>query len=70
MKLSKAIYIKILLIPFLAQAFLLQSFFESYTSLKFMHDSISYIALTSKADYILYSSIGVIQSAILNHGTN
>jgi hypothetical protein len=69
-KLSKSIYIKILLIPLLAQAFLIQSFLESYTSLKFMYDSIPYIALTSKADYILYSSIGVIQTAILNRGTN
>lgn len=69
-KLSKAIYIKILLIPLLAQAFFIQSFMSSYTSLQFMYDSIPYVALTSKADYIFYKGIGVVQNAILTHGTS
>lgn len=35
-----------------------------------MSDSIPYIALTSKADYVFYSGIGTVQSAIYNKGTN
>ena len=70
MKLSKSIYVKILIIPLLAQAFFVQSFFESYTSLQFMYDSIPYVALTSQADNTFYGGIGVVQNAILNKGTN
>ncbi len=35
-----------------------------------MSDSIPYIALTSKADYVFYSGIGTVQQAIYNKGTN
>lgn len=68
-KLSKSIYIKILIIPLLAQAFFIQSFFESFTSLQFMYDSIPYVALTSQADNTFYGGIGMLQNAILNKGS-
>jgi hypothetical protein len=68
-KLSKSIYIKILLIPFLAQGFFVDSFFSSYTSLQFMYDSVPYVALTSKADNTFYGGIGQVQNAILNKGS-
>ncbi len=69
MKLSKSIYIKILIIPILAQAFFIQSFLESYMALNFMYKSIPYVAFTSQADEIFYGGIGVVQNAILNKGT-
>jgi hypothetical protein len=34
-----------------------------------MSDSLPYMSLTSKADYIFYKGIGVVQTAILNKGT-
>ena len=67
-KLSKSIYFKILVIPLLAQAFFVQSFFESYTTLQFMYDSIPYIALTSQADNTFYGGIGIVQNAIAKKG--
>jgi len=35
-----------------------------------MYDSIPYVALTSQADNTFYGGIGVVQNAILNHGTD
>lgn len=68
-KLNKSIYLKVLLIPLLAQAFFIESFIKSYISLHFMHESVPYVVLTSQADYNFYKGIGIIQTAVLTHGT-
>ncbi len=36
--------------------------------MSFMYDSLPYASLASKAQYIFYSGIGVIQRAIINKG--